>query len=155
MTNEAKERAIRWLAEEVRLLKLAPKVNGCEPDNWAEQLEVMETCLEAVRAAEVAGKENRTPTIHDDHFRAVTKMAKLTLDQLRNMGGQVVFVDVVHSEFSRICDLKSQYGIVRPEEDCVHLFNGRSVFFASYGAWFAYAYPPAHINMEAWRGCEK
>lgn len=63
MTNEAKERAIRWLTEEVRSLRLAPSVNGCEPGNWAESLEVMETCLEAVRAAEVAGKENRTPTI--------------------------------------------------------------------------------------------
>ncbi len=50
MTNEAKDRAIRWLTEEVRLLRLAPKVNGCEPDNWADSLEVMETCLEAVRS---------------------------------------------------------------------------------------------------------
>lgn len=49
MTNEAREKAIRWLTEEVRSLRLAPTVNGCEPDNWAEQLEVMETCLEAVR----------------------------------------------------------------------------------------------------------
>lgn len=46
MTNEAREKAIRWLTEEVRSLRLAPKVNGCKPDNWAEQLEVMETCLE-------------------------------------------------------------------------------------------------------------
>ena len=49
MTNEAKDRAIRWLTEEVRLLRMAPTVNGCKPDNWAEQLEVMGTCLEAVR----------------------------------------------------------------------------------------------------------
>ena len=55
MTNEAKEKAIRWLTEEVRSLRMAPKVNGCKPDNWAEQLEVMDTCLEAVKAAEVAG----------------------------------------------------------------------------------------------------
>lgn len=50
MTNEAKERTIRWLTEEVRSLRLAPTVNGCKPDNWVEQLEVMETCLEAFSA---------------------------------------------------------------------------------------------------------
>lgn len=54
MTNESKERAIRWLTEEVRSLRMAPKVNGCKPDNWAEQLEVMDTCLEAVRSCNAA-----------------------------------------------------------------------------------------------------
>lgn len=54
MTNEAREKAIRWLTEEVRSLRLAPTVNGCEADNWAEQLEVMETCLESVRSCNAA-----------------------------------------------------------------------------------------------------
>lgn len=57
MTNEAKERAIRWLTEEVRSLRMAPNVNGCKPDNWAEQLEVMETCLEAARGYNTANAE--------------------------------------------------------------------------------------------------
>ena len=65
MTNEAKERTIRWLTEEVRSLRLAPTVNGCKPDNWVEQLEVMETCLEVfstitdlLARAEAAEAEN-------------------------------------------------------------------------------------------------
>ena len=76
MTNEAKEKAIRWLTEEVRSLRLAPRVNGCEPDNWAEQLEVMETCLEAVR----------------DHFLDIRKMIPLTLEQLRRMVDEPVYL---------------------------------------------------------------
>lgn len=78
----------------------------------------------------------------------------LTLEQLQEMEKQVVFVDVVKKEFSRICELKSQYGIVRPEEDCVHLFNGRSIYFVSYGAWLAYPYPLPHIDREDWEPCE-
>lgn len=59
MTNEAKDRAIRWLTEEVRSLRMAPSVNGCKPDNWAESLEVMETCLEAVRGCNPMTEEAR------------------------------------------------------------------------------------------------
>lgn len=57
MTPEKKERAIKWLTEEVRSLRMAPKINGCGPENWADQLEIMETCLEAVR-----GHENKPLT---------------------------------------------------------------------------------------------
>ena len=49
MTPEKRETAIKWLQEEARSLRLAPKINGCGPENWADLLEVMETCLEAVR----------------------------------------------------------------------------------------------------------
>lgn len=49
MTPEKREAAIKWLTDEIRSLRMAPSINGCGPENWAEQLEVMETCLEAVR----------------------------------------------------------------------------------------------------------
>lgn len=49
MTPEKREKAIKWLTEEVRSLRMAPKINGCGPENWADMLEIMETCLEAVR----------------------------------------------------------------------------------------------------------
>ena len=50
MTNEQRKTAIEWLQEEIRSLRLAPKINGCGPENCADLLEIMETCLEAVRA---------------------------------------------------------------------------------------------------------
>ena len=134
MTNEAKERAIRWLTEEVRLLRLAPKVNGCEPDNWAEQLKVMETCLEAVR----------------DHFPDTKKMMPLTLEQLREMDGHPVWVEfedrsgglwgIVHiSVFEQIAF-----------PDGLHCTIGQPYYGKIYKA---YACPPSHLDMEAWSGC--
>ena len=139
MTSNKREKAIKYLTEEIRSLRMAPEINGCGPENWADQLEIMETCLEAVMAV---------------HFADTGKMRPLNLCALKEMEKQVVFVDVVKKEFSRICDLKSQFGVVRPEEDRVHLFNGRSVYFTSYGSWLAYAYPPAQIEREAWISVE-
>lgn len=48
MTPETRETAIKWLQNEIRSLRLAPTINGCGPENWADLLEIMETCLEAV-----------------------------------------------------------------------------------------------------------
>ena len=50
MTSNKREKAIKYLTEEIRSLRMAPQINGCGPENWVEQLEIMETCLEAVRA---------------------------------------------------------------------------------------------------------
>lgn len=83
-------------------------------------------------------------------LRTTTVSGPLTLEQLKSMRNQVVFVDITVKEFSRICDLKSQFGIVRPEENKIHLFNGRSLYFTSRGSWTAYAYPTARIDREAW-----
>lgn len=51
MTQERKKRAIEWITRELYLLRRAPDVNGCgmQPE-WAEQIEVWETALEALRA---------------------------------------------------------------------------------------------------------
>ena len=71
MTPENRKTTIEWLKEEIRSLHLAPKINGCGPENWADLLEIMETCLEAVRGY---GTE------------------PLTIEQLREMEGQPVWV---------------------------------------------------------------
>lgn len=67
MTHETRETAIKWLQNEIRSLRLAPTINGCGPENWADLLEIMETCLEAVRGH---GSE------------------PIAMEQLREMGGQ-------------------------------------------------------------------
>ena len=67
MTPEKRETAIKWLQNEIRSLRLAPTINGCGPENWADLLEIMETCLEAVRGH---GSE------------------PIAMEQLREMGGQ-------------------------------------------------------------------
>lgn len=72
MTPEKRETAINWLKEEIRSLRRAPEINGCGPENWADLLEIMETCLEAVK----------------NHFHDLTKMVPLSPEQLREMDGE-------------------------------------------------------------------
>lgn len=135
MTPDKRERAIKYLTEEIRSLRMAPQINGCGPENWADQLEIMETCLQAVRSA---------------HFADAGKMQPLTVEQLREMVGKPVWVDFTGSHIEREPGwfiLKSILG----EE--AYLVGAVSVYKALeyYGAkWTAYAYPPPHIDREAW-----
>ena len=139
MTSDKREKAIKYLTVEIRSLRMAPKINGCGPENWVEQLEIMETCLEAVRSV---------------HFADAGKMQPLTLEQLREMDGQPVWVDFTGSHIERDPGwfiLKSILG----EE--AYLVGAVSVYKALeyYGAkWRAYAYPQAHIDLQAWINVE-
>lgn len=55
MTHEKHETAIKWLEWEIRSLQLAPEINGCPmTKEWTDQLEIMQTCLEAVKACQPA-----------------------------------------------------------------------------------------------------
>lgn len=59
MNQERREKAIAWIKEEIRSLERAPELNGCHmTPEWAAQLDIMRTCLEAVQ----------------DHFPDTTKM---------------------------------------------------------------------------------
>ena len=108
MTNEERETAIKWLKNEIRSLRLAPTINGCGPENWADLLEIMETCLEAVRGH---GSE------------------PLTLEQLREMDGQPVWVDSL-----------KQWGIVDMLDKVVALPGYGVIDLAAIGNKGAYAY---------------
>lgn len=140
MTPEKRETAIKWLTEEIRSLRLAPKINSCGPENWKDQLEIMETCLEAVR----------------DHFHDTTKMVSLTEEQLKMKIGDPVFI---RSE--RRSEWMILWGYHPPEVyGRSFIFTRRTAQkeqfqFSELGAtWNAYAYPPAHIDREAWEPCD-
>lgn len=138
MTNEAKDRAIRWLTEEVRSLRMAPSVNGCEPDNWAESLEVMETCLELVRGCnQVANKSQ-------------FGCNPLTMEQLREMDGQPVWVEFEDRSGGLwgIVHISVFEQIVFP--DGLHCTIGQPYYGKIYKA---YSYHPAHIDTETWEPC--
>lgn len=137
MTNEKRNHAIEWITRELGFLRRAPALNGCEmKKEWAEQIEVFEAALEAL----------------NDHVREDTKMVPLTLDQLREMDGRPVWIveypDWGHWELSEdaedyISDRTTElYGLRYDDQD------------GKYGlhklGWLAYAYPPAHIDWEAW-----
>lgn len=108
------------------------------------------------------GDENQTPTLISDHFPDVKKMVPLTLEQLRGMDGQPVWIvespDWGHWELSEdaedyLCDRDADlYGLTYPDPD------GKAGLHKL--GWLAYAYPPAHIDREAWNRpclfcCEK
>lgn len=145
MNQERREKAIAWLKEEIRSLERAPELNGCPmTPEWAAQLEIMQTCLEAVQ----------------DHFPDTTKMVPLTLEQLREMDGHPVWVHVIdHTVFSDKEDDFDGWGMCRKSwvriwdskrADIVHI----DYDFENYGkTWLAYAYHPSHIDREAWEPC--
>ena len=74
----------------------------------------------------------------------------LTLEQLRGMDGQPVWVDFTGSNFER----PAGWFILRSIENGeAYLVGKTSVYKALeyYGkVWRAYTYPPAHIDREAW-----
>lgn len=140
MTHEKRETAIKWLQNEIRSLRLAPTINGCGPENWADLLEIMETCLEAVRG----------------YFVVVNKTSPLKLDQLREMlenDGEIIGAAVIVSEDGvlshAVLDSRVEDGICASTGA-----SGEWLKEKDYGkTWLAYAYPPAHIDREAWEPC--
>ena len=53
MSDERKQKAIKWFQQEIRSLELAPKLNGCEmTDEWKEEIEIFRTALEALKGVQ-------------------------------------------------------------------------------------------------------
>lgn len=132
MTPEKREKAIAFLNDEIRSLRLAPTINGCEmKPEWAEQLEIMETCLEAVKVCSVD----------------TNKTSPLTLEHLREMDGQPVWGEFEDGSGGLwgIVHVSVFEQIVFPNG--LHCTIGHPYYGKIYKA---YAYPPAHIDREAW-----
>lgn len=156
MTNEKRAHAIEWIARELGFLRRAPALNSCEmKKEWAEQIEVFEAALEALK------DHVREDTKMMDHFPDAAKMVPLALEQLRGMDGQPVWVHVIdHTIFSDKEDDFDGWGMCRKSwvriwdskrADLVHV----DYDFEDYGKeWLAYAYPPAHIDQEACMMCK-
>lgn len=82
-----------------------------------------------------------------DHFPDPKKMVPLTIEQLREMDGWPVWVEVLDLRFNE----ESQWAICNAEYQMMTLKDGFKLFFCGYESnWLAYAYPPAHIDREAW-----
>lgn len=126
MTNEKRETAIKWLQNEIRSLRLAPTINGCGPENWADLLEIMETCLEAVRGC----------------FVDTNKTSPMTPEQLLEMDGKPIWIEhAADPKYNHV------WMIWNNEIGMRHNLAGYNIF------WRAYAYPPSHIDREAWKEC--
>ena len=71
----------------------------------------------------------------------------LTLEQLREMDGEPVWI-------VRLEDNLGWWAIVRLRNDRANTDYGAYFMLSDYGkTWEVYAYPPAHIDREAWEPC--
>lgn len=126
MTQEKRNEAIKWLKEEIRSLRLAPEINGCGPENWTDQLEIMEICLEAVK---------------------VDELKPLTMQQLREMDGQPAWCEeqkewgIIHIDPDGMWANIPFFRGVHCDLDVQH--QGLTL----------YSHPPANIGWEAWEPC--
>lgn len=81
-------------------------------------------------------------------IRHVSAGQPLTLEQLRGMEGKPVWI-------CRIEDKTGWWAIVRIGREKATTDYGGYFLLSDYGiTWFAYDYPPAHINREAREPCE-
>lgn len=88
------------------------------------------------------------PTLAD-HFCEVTKMVPLTLEQLRGMVDKPAYLYIYDTE------LNSGWHIIKSVTEDKIIFRGWNTVYvpiSSLGKSFdLYAYPPAHIDLEAWK----
>ena len=72
----------------------------------------------------------------------------LTLEQLREMDGEPVWVERNESPHDGKWFIVDHADIENPDKT---LYTKEGVTYSDYGAYFtAYAYPPTHIDREAW-----
>lgn len=78
------------------------------------------------------------------HFPDLTKMAPLTLEQLREMDGEVVLIGDSNGIIAEKAFVRAERGFLSGQDRTKYYFEclGKT--------YFAYAYPPAYIDREAW-----
>lgn len=77
----------------------------------------------------------------------------LTLEQLREMDGQPVWVERNEAPHDGKWFIVDHADVENPDKT---LYTKEGVTYSDYGTYFtAYAYPPAHIDREAWEPCEE
>lgn len=124
----------KWLTEQISYLERTKS----EPDKFAWDPEY-DFQLAAFRLA----------------LERLEPVGPLTLDQLREMDGKPVWVKCLNSK--KYTDPPIGWRIMeRSITGTIGVWNGESCFAErDYGVdWLAYAYPPAHIDREAWEPCE-
>lgn len=131
----------KWLNEQISYLEKMKE----QPDKFSWDLEY-DLQLAAFRLAIEALHETC------NHFREVTKMVPLTLEQLREKRGKWVWIispdEHMTVEAWAYVGESQVFTYWEYQEDKI---VGRVVYnMCDYGVWLAYAYPPAHIDRCAW-----
>ena len=118
-----------------------------------KQLEITRSCdvdtVAQIKAIDMA--ISALKSIKDDHFREVTKMIPLTIEELRKMDGQPVWIECLEDKS------RSGWRLIFWDRGKYLVLLHTSLYgflMDDYGnTWIAYTYPPAHIDREAWKPC--
>lgn len=124
---------------------------------WKEMAKMAEKELLQARQNLVNGKKNGVPAEDLDALKRKVQYREavleaihgfggdpLTLEQLRGMDGKPVWI-------FRLEDRKGWWAIIYPGKQDANTDYGGYFSFEDYGkTWLAYAYHPAHIDLEAW-----
>ena len=104
---------------------------------YANQHKDVADALElAINALRTGGKGMNVPTMPAGQ--------PLTMEQLRGMDGQEIKIVVIEENITLSGKVLEKREFVSGEDRCKYMFS-------SFGeTWIAYAYPPAHIDREAW-----
>ena len=122
-----------------------------------ETLEALDMAVKALRLiATVDHFPDSTKMIHDSDFVDTNKMVPLTLEQLREKVGQPVVIKYSYGGPYTFVIVDVRY-VPHLGADKIRLVfpDGYiTVNERDYGTYFTtYAYPPAHIDREAWEPC--
>ena len=120
------EEAIEWMQEEKGSFERAPDINGCPMTKcWQKAIDVYDMAISALR--------------RQDHFREVTKKVEpLTMDELRRMEGQPVYI-VENTEYWAIVNSFDQAGVYLLSYGNPDDYG----YFGLYGkTWLAYRQKP-------------
>ena len=117
-----REEAIEWMQEEKASFERAPDLNGCPmTEYWQKAIDVYDMAISALR--------------QQDHFREVTKKVEpLTLDELRKMDGEPVWIVAGDVSWWDLVSFSVQ--------DWLYLTRGEELRYSRYGEWLAYRQKP-------------
>ena len=108
-----------------------------EIDALQRKAEYLEAVVEALSRSDNA-----------DHLRRTTEMVPLTIDQLRGMDGKPVWIERNDEPHDGKWLIVEYADTENPDKT---LYTREGTTYSDYGTYFtAYAYPPAHIDREAW-----
>ena len=116
-----REEAIKWIQEEKASFERAPDLNGCPmTEYWQKAIDVYEMAISALRQQETVTNRNGLNV-------------PLTLDELRKMDGEPVYIVSGDVSWWDVVDYSNDYLILR---------SGEALPYKRYGEWLAYRQKP-------------
>lgn len=116
------------IADHTRSMAASPDAD----EIWKEDSDALEFAITALRSMPEAGEP-------------------LTLDQLREMDGQPVWIERIEAPYDGKWFIVNYADTENPDKT---LYTDSGVTYSEYGKYFiAYPYPPAHIDRSKWEFC--